>query len=254
MRISQSLIKEYTDYQNGETCGLLLKAKYFDGVNTDGSLAQNLGNYFEWITLKSLPRDGKEPFADTTQKGEFTAPYKKIVEQAKNWDKIVKHYGIKIIEHGIKLQTDTEEGTLDMIAEMPGFGVFIGDTKTSGLMQNKWDERGWLPESLPYKDKLMIQAVHYIYLARKVLKKDLPFLFFVFSTGDDMDRAIFQVNVDEQKMIEHEHKIEFVRDSIIRDLEIGFRAIPSITQCATCPLKNKCKSFIDVPVITQIYY
>jgi hypothetical protein len=254
IKISQSLMKDYMDYKNGNYCGLLLKAIYFDKMNRQSSDAQALGNFFEWTILKNMPRDGKEPLADCTQKGEYKEPYRKIVEQAKNWDKIVAHYGIEILEHGVTKETDDEVGTWDFVGRMRGIPKFIGDVKTSGLMDNKWDEMGWDPDGLPFKDKIMTQPVHYKYMSRKLYEKELPFLFFVFDSGKNMDRAIYKVIVDEDKMDEHIRNIQFVKNSIIVDLEIGFIARPTIKSCASCPIKNSCKSFIDVPPITEIYY
>ena len=61
LKISQSLMKDLISYFKKETCGYLLKARYFDGLEIEPSEAMDIGNWFEYKCTGQLPRNGKIP-------------------------------------------------------------------------------------------------------------------------------------------------------------------------------------------------
>ena len=59
--MSQSLYKELADYKMKLSCGLQIKAKYFDGIEFPSTDPQHLGNWFEYQATGQLPRNGEIP-------------------------------------------------------------------------------------------------------------------------------------------------------------------------------------------------
>jgi hypothetical protein len=260
-KISQSLMKKYVDYLNGNECGLLFCAQYIDKdpeASTPASEAMKAGIYFEYLCTGGLPRDGKIPLAEYSYKGKsnekMAAPYERAVESAKVFKSIIKHYGIKIKKVGLSLSTDRETGILDILAEWDNQDVII-DLKYSGLIDDKWSEMGWLLESLHTKDSLMIQGVHYKILAEKVLNiKDIPFYYFVFSSANANHVKIIRQEVDESRTASHAVAITNIIGKLEQDIRRGFRPYPSMLKCAECPINHKCSSKVNVPIVEEVFY
>lgn len=262
-KISQSLMKSFVDYVNQKECGLLFKAKYIDkdeeayGEPTD---AMKLGIYFEYLCTGALPKNGVVPEPEMVYKGKpnekLSAPYERVVSSFKKYKKIIEHYNIEIINKGLYLESDNMNGIIDIYANWNGEKVFI-DLKFSGLIDDKWSETGWDLESLPMKDSLMIQGVHYKILAERSLKiKDIPFYYFVFSSADPDNVKIIKQNVDESRTQSHLVAVENVSQMItnIGKGNKGFVAYPTLSRCSKCPISHKCPSKIEVPLIDEIYY
>lgn len=260
-KISQSLLKSYNDYKGKQLCGLKLKAQYFDNVEFGGSEAMDLGNYFEYKATGSLPRNGRIPYPRVSYKGtkreQISAPYIRALESAELFKKIVKHYNIEIKDVGLKLESEYKQGELDIWGTINGRPCII-DLKYSGLIDNKWDERGWETESLPYKERLMVQAVQYKMLVKENYGLDydeFDFLFMVFSQSEVKNVKFIRVNIDEDAYDIHDKHIKSVFYQInTMDIEKDFKAYPSVKECNRCPLYEKCKHKTDVPVIEDIYY
>lgn len=254
-------MKAYVDYRNEKECGLFFKARYIDkdpDSQTEPSDAMRLGIYFEFLCTGALPKDGKIPEPDVVYKGKpnekLSAPYEKVVESVKNFKKIFEHYGIKILNKGLILSDDEISGVVDIHAEWNGEQVFI-DTKYSGLIDDKWNEMGWDLDSLPTKDSIMIQGVHYKLLAERCIGvEDIPFYYFVFDSKDPNNVKIIKQEIDETRKQSHIVAIGNIKSMISSDLAHGFKAYPSMQKCSNCPLAHKCPSKISVPLVDTIYY
>jgi hypothetical protein len=260
-KISQSLMKSYVDYRNGKECGLFFKARYIDKdpeAQTEPSEAMKLGIYFEYLCTGALPKDGNIPEPDVVYKGKpnekLSAPYERVLKSVENFKRIFDHYGIKILEKGLVLSDGEISGVIDIFAEWNGKKVFI-DTKYSGLIDDKWNEMGWDLDSLHMKDSLMIQGVHYKILAERCLDiTDIPFYYFVFSSTDPDNIKIIQQEVDEAKTQSHIVAIQNIKSMIANDIQNGFKPNPSMVKCTKCPLKHKCPSNVDYPLVESVYY
>lgn len=265
-KISQSLIKGFEDFKNGSLCGQQFRAKYLEKVNFPSSKVQRLGNWFEYMATGTLPRDGQVPIPERTAKGELTAPYQKMLVQVETFKRTMNHYGFEILETGVKLEDDENEGTLDIIAKttkpvfhIPENAVCIIDVKSTGLLNDKWNELGWDLEGLDQKRKLLLQPVQYKKLAEaKFGLDDVPFFFFIFSNTNEIESRIVLVELDkEARYLEHENTVEQVKFGIQEEInkgEKGFRALPEIKTCAECPLALTCPKFSNVPSIYKLYY
>lgn len=257
-KISQSLMKSYVDYLNGKECGILFKANYIDKdpeAQREPSDAMKVGIYFEYLCTGALPRNGEIPEPDVVYKGKanekMSAPYERATESAKRFKAIIEHYGIEILEVGKVLKTDEESGILDILAKWDG-QLCIIDLKYSGLIDDKWNEMGWDLESLHMKDSLMLQGVHYKYLAEKCMNvTDIPFYYFVFSSNDVDNIKIIKQEVDESKMQSHVVALNNIKGKLSFD---SFTPLPSMQRCSKCPIASKCKFKVDFPLIDEVFY
>ena len=260
-KISQSLIKGYVDYLNEKECGLFFQANYIDKdpeAQKEPSDAMRSGIYFEYLCTGALPRNNQVPEPDVVYKGKpnekMSAPFERAFESSKIFKAIIEHYGIKILQVGLSLTDGEISGVIDIYAEWDGKKVFI-DLKYSGLIDDKWNEMGWDLESLPQKDSLMIQGVHYKLLAEKCLDIfDIPFYYFVFSATDPMNVKIILQEVDESKKQSHVVAINNVIGKLQYELQKGFTALPTMQRCGKCPIAHKCPSKVDFPLVDTIYY
>lgn len=255
IKISQSMMKSYVDYLNGEECGLLFKAKYIDkNVETPPSASMKEGIYFEYLATGALPRTGIVPEPERTAKGEITTNYLRIQRAAKFFREIISHHKITILKVGYVISTDDMTGITDIFALWNQKKCII-DLKWSGLLDDKWNELGWETESLPMKDSLMIQGVHYKLLAKEALGiEDIPFYYFVFNSKDETDMKIIHQNVDPDKFHFHKQNVLKMKAAIEKELSTGFKAYPDYRKCKDCPLNAKCNSKQSFPSITEVYY
>jgi len=253
-KISQSFLKEFTKYLHNETCGLQLKAKYYDGVQFPPTETQELGQYFEYMATGQLPKYGNLPEPKMISGGKkMSVIYERAFESAQFCKEIFQEYGIKIIETGLKLEGSKTTGEIDIFAEWDGKRVFI-DLKYSGAIDDRWSEFGWETESLPTKDNLMIQGVQYKMLAKECLGiEDVPFYYFIFSAKDPKYAKIILQEVDEGRFVEHEIAVSNVYNKLQKVSLEYFKAKPSLKMCGDCPIED-CPSRVTLPLIETIYY
>jgi hypothetical protein len=268
MRISQSLMKELTDYilisnpdiakspTGYKNCGLYFKAKYVDKLDLKEapSAAMKEGIYFEYLCTGALPRDGYVPEPEKTVKGQPTTAYLRAQEASMLFKKIISHYHIRILKTGYVLSTEDMTGIIDIWAEWEGKPCII-DLKYSGLIDDKWNELGWDNDSLPNKDALMIQGVHYKILVNDALGiEEVPFYYFVFNSKDPTDMKILEEIVDPDKFEWHRENVKKVKNYLMKKQEEGFEAFPDYRWCKDCPLFATCEHKHEYPQITKIYY
>jgi len=247
-------MKDLSEYKNKKYCGIQLVAKYFDGVQFPSSDVMELGNYFEFICTGSLARDGHIPQPELTKTGKLTSKYANAHEQKKNYDKVMNHYDFKLDEIDHKFDNGESNGIADIIAFRNDERVII-DTKFSGLLEDKWNDRGWNDDSIETKDTLLIQAVHYKLLAYDEWGVwNMPFYFMVFSNTNPTDYKVFEVICDDDTLEKHKLNIKGAKKYLFSELENGFKPLPNYKQCMDCPLAEQCEYYTDVPMITKVYY
>ena len=254
LKISQSLMKDLISYFKKETCGYLLKARYFDGLQIKPSEAMDIGNWFEYKCTGQLPRNGEVPEPRLLKSGKLSTPYARMEEQIENYHKGIKEHGFEIVSSGhIFTKNKIGTGIADLIARKDG-KLCIIDIKTTSLFNDKWSETGWDTGSLEYKDRLLIQAVQYSWLAREEFNEDVDFYFMVFNSKNGKEYKILKINLDEDRLVTHQHYVEQAREKLKEELKSGFKAHPSYLRCYDCQLKDDCSKRVDVPKIEQIYY
>jgi hypothetical protein len=266
LKISQSLIKDFKRYvisaydentfkkPDGNHCGLLFKAKYIDkNVQTEPSAAMKEGIYFEYLATGALPRTGETPKPEITARGGLTVPYERVSKAAEFFKKIIEHYNIKIISTGDVIETDSLTGIIDIWAEWDGKPCII-DLKYSGLIDDKWSDMGWNTDTLPNKDYLMVQGVHYTMIVKESKDLEVPFYYWIFNSKDPTDMKIIKQNIDPDQYEQHRKDIEKTILGIEAELKRGFKALPDYRNCKDCPLFENCTERQEYPVPIVIDY
>lgn len=259
MKISQSFVKEYSKYKQKRACGLQVKAKYIDGIKFSSTPTMEAGNYFEFMATGCLPRSGEIPTPEIVYKGtareKLSTDYERANASAEFFKKVVEKYKIEILETGKVITIDNRTGILDIVAKFNN-RLCVIDLKYSGLLEDKWSDFGWETESLPYKDNLMIQAVHYTILLAEVCEvdySDIDFYFFVFDSKDSNNAKIIKVNIDPDAFESHLETVDKVYQEVVVNKH-NFKAYPSLKLCNECPLAQTCDKRITIPSIEEIYY
>jgi len=263
MLITQSFIKEIKDYNHtispkydvNTTCGLQIKAKYYDGIEFPPSEVQLLGQWFEFQATGQTTKYGHVPIAPTLKGGKLPKKYISMLVQVAMFKKMMEDYGFEIISTGTTIEHNGMKGDVDIIAKRLSDGktVYI-DIKTSGLMEDKWSEFGWDTSALMYKDRLMIQAVHYTLIGNGILGYYPDFYFLVFSNTNEIERKAIQVYIDPDRYAEHAKTVNNINLLRARYEQEGYQAVPTVKRCADCPLKENCESAIEIPEIEIVGY
>lgn len=192
---------------------------------------------------------------------ELGAMYERLLKQANILKKSFAHYGVEILETGktIELYKDDyrRKGIIDVwcrIHKMPVFdepGKFLEpfeaiiDIKSTGLLNNRWEDYGWDLFTLQYKRKLIAQPVDYKSILReKNEHNNIPFYFFVHSSANEIESRIIEIRVKDEVLEDHTKNVDTIAKEI--EVETGFYTpYPSPKKCFDCPVE--CKHFTDIP-------
>lgn len=113
--ITQSMIKDFYEYYQGNQCGLIFEKKYIDKKYDlfPASVAQAAGNWFEYQCIGATTKSNDIPQPEKTAKGELNALYKRMESHVENFHKFMNFYGIEIVS----VQTDLQVG--ETVIELP---------------------------------------------------------------------------------------------------------------------------------------
>lgn len=273
--ITQSLVKELFAYKMKDGCGLQFKAKYIDHIEFPSSDAMRLGQWFEYKCTGARTKFGHIPVPvrnkarKITKKeikegkkqediiGELSKKYKDALFHVEAFHRMIEENDYEIVGKGVVYKDEDLgiEATVDVVVRKKGEERlrFI-DTKYSGLLDNKWDDLGWADESLEYKDKIMIQAVHYKTVGKAVLGYEPDFYFWVFSSSNTTDRKNIKVVVSEDRFSEHKVIIQNARNEFEKSKAAGWIPRPTPKRCGDCPLKEDCEHSVSLPTEQIVYY
>jgi|TARA_R110000751_G_scaffold92475_1_gene180965 hypothetical protein len=253
--ITQSFIKDVFKYNEEKLCGLQIKAKYYDNISFPSSDVQLLGQWFEYKATGQKNRFGIIPEPPKLKSGLYPKKYNDILTHVEPLKKTIENLGYEIIETGTRIKEKGLQGDVDLVLKHVETGkIAFGDIKTTGLINDKWNEYGWDEESLQFKHNLLLQPIHYKLLGLFKYGYEPDFFFFIFSNTNQVDRKTYKINLADGRFEEHLQHVEKVYE-IKNKAEInGWKAIPNVKECHNCPLKSTCKSFIDIPKIVDIYY
>ena len=170
IRISQSLIKELLEYQDGKSCGLQLEEKFIKNNfhKFIASDSMSVGTWFEYELTGALPKGDTTPNPKVTTTGKLIAAYEKMIPHIDNFKTAMYFYGLELLTAGEKIKYGDLEGTLDIRAKatkdiqtdsgkiITAGSEIIIDIKTSGLLDNKWSDYGWEIDNLSNKIKIVL--------------------------------------------------------------------------------------------------
>jgi len=261
LKVSQSLYKRIIKFLDKKECGYPIYQNYYKGIETIPSDVQAMGHWFEYKCTGQGDRNGNIPEAKTLKSGKLSASYQRMLSQVDNFKRIIDFYGFEITDTGYVFNNPYYGGIADVIANKDGKKCII-DIKSSGLIDNKWSDFGWHIEKFDTPDSdsafnILIQAIHYKYLAKLEWDiDDCPFYFMVFSTTNEVDCIVYEIEIDEQRMLQHETDLQkmyvYLNKQFIH-LEKKDLVIPNHKDCVKCMFKEDCEFKHDVPKINKIY-
>lgn len=293
-KISQSLLKGLLDLREGDTCGLVFKAKYIDGRFDlfPPSDVQNIGAWFEYMATGSVPKNGDVPKPEymkrkKDEKGnpELATAYKLMENHIATFKKTMYAYGFEIIRVGEDIKVlypnSVEKfgfdvwltGTLDIrvkatrdiytidqnrnrVLVAKKGQIIIVDLKSTGLLDGstKYNDYSWYLKGLDHKVKLVTQPIHYKYIELLKTGIEPPFLFMLYNTKNPNDARIIDFRVDDSAFAEHEVFIDNGVKNLMYYDKYGYKPLPSLTECSDCPLRDNCEYKAIIPPITVFYY
>lgn len=260
--VSPSLIKDYWAYREKEFCGLVFEEQW---ITKDMPVvpyeelpeAILIGFRFEYLATGALPRRRDEPPGELlTPTGKRSTKNDHIDSQVSLFKRTMSRYKVKINQTSFKMELDRGNYIMksyqDIFGEINGRPVFI-DLKTTGMLDNKWEDTGWGLERLHEKKKLMIQPAFAKISAREVLHiEDIDYYFYVASSTNGEDARFIKVDMSQRKIAEYEDMIEDVGVSVFVEKELQFTPFPDYKKCMTCPLAEKCRYYMDTPAIIKL--
>jgi len=248
--ISNSLLNAFTDYKNGDLCGLRFKTIYIDKtLTTPTSESQQAGQFFEYLCTGAKLRNGEKPQPIMIKSG-LNALCRVLEQQKINFDNIYKDFPEykTSVTLEIELNDFNFKGIFDVLIEKENQ---IRDIKTTGDINDIWERYGWGDsEKNPLKDKpLMNQAKMYCWLYWKNTGIIPAFYFDVFSNKNNIDCKTIKVEISENVLIEFETYLLATAEIIDFENNIGFEPIPEMSKCLKCELKGICENAKFIPEI-----
>lgn len=261
MKITQSFLKDFAAYLDGDECGNLIHYKWIEGKFLEPTPDQKVGSYFEYMVSGALPKDKQIPKAEYQKNGkDMYAPYLRAYENADKVKELLKKKKIRIIDFGKTYTKGRFQGTIDLICEAEEEIVFndgfvlkkgdkcVIDLKYSGLLEDRWNVFGWqwTDEQKMYHG---FQAKQYSYITN-----GLPFFFWVNSSKNTDDIELFRIVVSEEAIQNHISYANHLKEKFDIMKEIGgFEPRPKYSRCMKCALKETCKDKHEFPEPVTIY-
>lgn len=240
--ISQSFIKDMLDYHSGE-CGIYIESKHKKEFEFLATESMKLGIYFEYCVTGGLPRSGVIPEPVKTKTG-IAAAYKYAEEQADRVRVYLKRMGIRIIEVAPYYENGYIDGHIDAICESKELGKFVLDLKYSGLLDDRWSDRGWIFTEAQRRYH-SIQACHYTILT------GLPFYYLVTESKSGGRVEMFKMEISDDAMSYHVDLVSAAKE-FEELMEVGLEPRPEVTKCESCPLYEQCNHRAIYPTIKTI--
>ncbi len=131
-KLSQSTMKAYQQYENGDLCGIVFRELYLNyNLKSESGEAAQKGHYFEFLATGSMPaygdavpepelykRNGEASDGRKYYVGEVKPDWILPKIQADNFQAYMKHFGISILRAGVKQARDGAHGNIDVIARV----------------------------------------------------------------------------------------------------------------------------------------
>lgn len=262
-KISQSFIKDYEDFLDGNECGNLIREKYVNdrlfGDEAEPG-AMHLGAYFEYKLSGALPKNQIVPEpVYVNQHGEKGPRIEPSYVKAFDSSRLIKDYlqamGLKIVKAGMKMDWGMFTGTIDLIVEVTREtkftnGIvwrvgdrFVIDLKYSGFVgkdTDRYNKHGWAWSNVQ-KEYHGIQAKQY-----NLISGGMPFYFMVTQSNQkDGERPacrLFHIPVDQFMIDQHIADGKALFEQFQTRVKVNdFKPRPSLKKCSKCPLRDECE-------------
>ena len=245
MVLSQSIAKSLdNDY---------LCPRYYYLYNLTGmyqepaSEAMMKGQRFEWLAVNSPNREGQIPELPKLKNGNKSTDELRIEEQALVFKEVLPHYNMKVVlpegadnpsaavnwEHGEDVLLT---GIFDAVILWDGVPAIM-DLKLTGSLVSRWGPNG-KPGWGDYFNMDHIQAYLYMYLAEKIFKRKMRFVYALFEYGPDPKFKFLEIKDSGIHRAEMMQRLDGARDKLLAMKEAGYPRQGHYRQCAKCAEKD----------------
>ena len=233
------------DLEREETCPLRFKKQWIDGeIKSEPNEHMKLGLYFEQLALGSSAIDDHDGIQPTRLKnGEKSAKQIRIEEQAVRFKELFdpKHkdfLGYTIISDQDYIEVNGRGGTLDFVAIDEDGNVCIFDLKLTSTLD--WTGAWWY--DIAKVD--LFQQYHYHKLYEDEYRpQEEPYklrnFLIILDYTPRKNVVVYELYPDENTAKEVDERFEAVGEVIELYNERGWITIPSVNECAKCPLDCK---------------
>ena len=85
-------------------------------------------------------------------------------------------------------------------------------------------------------------------------EENAPFYFFVFSSQNDWEVKLYEIEVGEDTLHTHKMNLESAVSYFESENKKGWTPYPTYQKCLKCALKDECGHSLNVPKPQKVYY
>lgn len=248
MNVSQSMLRAFKRYLNGDECGIVFRGRYIDQTYQDGPAneAMAAGVWFEHQVTGATQRNtGYVPEPGRLKNGELNATYKILaghVDMAKSLIPAGATFG-DVIENKTAIFGHVLTGITDV-----RHPEMLADIKTTAHIDNKWEPFGWGGDAEHISaSEQMFQARFYTLIEYLNTGKVLPFYFFIFSSKNEKAKIV-KVNQSEYSLQNFLIEVEYLINEIERN---ELEPVPSFERCRACTIQD-CEFRQTMPDVIEV--
>ena len=256
MVLSQSIVKQV---ERDNIC-----PRYYYLYNLTGmyqepaSEAMVKGQRFEYLAVNSPNREGNIPEIPKLKNGTKSTDELRIEAQAEVFKQVLPHYHMKIVtpegqdnpsaavnwEHGEDVLLT---GIFDAVVLWDGAPAVM-DLKLTGSLISRWGPNG-KPGWGDYFNMDHIQAYLYMYLAEKIVKRKMRFVYALFEYAPDPKFKFLEIKDSPMKRQEMLRRLDETRDKLLAMKAAGYPRQGHYKLCDRCAEQATCPARKLVPEI-----
>lgn len=258
-KLSQSTIKSFWNYANGDYCGRKFKESIFDKKISllEESPSMVHGQIFEYLATGQKNYHNQIPDLSQIEKknGNITKVGEVVNEQVDNWKRWIRVKKVLRPKINEKWKLVTPDY---IITASPDYFCQIKKKDTIvdlkyGEPDGTYGDFAWHDSKLPLKKSLHLQAKQYLFIKWKE-GVNADFIFYIASKSNPKNVQAKQIVFKdfEKSMKEYEQFLIRTYKAISFLLHIdGFVIKPEIKNCYNCDVKN-CSSETSIAEVKQI--
>ena len=214
------------------------------------------GQRFEYLAVGSKNREGHIPEIPKLKNGSKSTDELRIEQQAEVFKQVLPHYNMQLLlpegqdnpsvtlsyEHGKQVLLT---GIYDALVSWNGVPAIL-DLKLTASLVSRWGpngKAGWGD----YFNMDHLQAYLYIYLAERIFKRKMKFVYAVFEYGPDPKFKFIEIKDNSMRRDEMLRRVEDARDKVRAWEAANFPRQGHYQQCAKCAEKETCPARRLVP-------
>lgn len=252
--LSQSLIKKLDD---DYLCPRYYYLYHQSGTYKEPSSESMVkGQRFEYLAVGSKNREGQVPEMPRLKSSQKSTDEQRIEQQADVFKEVIKHYGMQLLlpegqdNPSVALSHEYGEdvlltGIFDALINWNGAPAIM-DLKLTASLVSRWGPNG-KPGWGDFFNMDHIQAYLYIYLAEKIFKRKMRFVYALFEYGPDPKFKFIEIKDSPLRRAEMLRRVDDARQKLLDFAEADYPRQGHYLQCVKCAEKDTCPARRLVP-------